>query len=204
MPRAPSHTSHQIPDPGALDPDIEVILAVLSGVLVPIATVFYQVAVQKGRSGVQDARAARNEIENMRRELTNASALLDSVDRMVKNHGLGLVSLSPAGQHGIDLTPGWHARYIELVEKTAAALTAVDEAGIRFSSLVNPFAPETPWLGEVRNLQILLSRAQTVDTYGAKVRHLRWAIHVAGNVLDNADAAFASLFGGGGQRWGMT
>jgi hypothetical protein len=118
--------------------------------------------------------------------------VLDSVERIVKNYGLGLVSLAPVGQHGIELTPGWHARYVELVEKTADALLALDEAGIRFSALTNPFAAETPWLAEVRNLQVLLSRAQTVDTYGAKVRHLRWAIQVAGNVLEKADVAFGT------------
>ena len=203
MSRTPAHASNQIRDSVAPDPDLEVILAVMSGLLVPIATVFYQAAVQKQRSGIEDARAARTEIENMRRELVNATALLDSVERLVQNHDLGAVSLSPAGQHGIDLTPGWTARYVELVEKTSAALTAVDEAGIKFSALANPFASETPWLEEVHNLQTLLSRALTVETYGAKVRHLRWAIQVAANVLDKADAAFASLFREGGQRWGQ-
>ena len=187
----------------APDPDLEVLLAVLSGVLVPIATVFYQAAVQRGRSDILDARAARNEMEIMRREVNNASKLLTSVERIIKNNGLGSVSLTPAGQHGIELTPGWHARYVELVEKIAAALLAVDEAGIRFSSLANPLADETPWLNEVHNLQMLLSRAQAVETYGAKVRHLRWAIQVAGNVLDKADAAFGTLIREGGPGWGM-
>lgn len=194
-------TPNRGPGSAGLDPDLEVLLAILSGVLVPIATVFYQAAVQKGRSDILDARAARNEIEIMRRELDDASELLASVERIVKNYGLGLANLIPAGQHGIELTPGWYARYVELVEKTAKALVAVDEAGIRFSSLANPFAAETPWLAEVHNLQVLLSRAQTVDTYGAKVRHLRWAVRVAENVLGKADAAFGSVFGEDRPRW---
>jgi hypothetical protein len=203
MPGAIAMTPNRSAGSSAPDPDLEVLLALLSGVLVPIATVFYQAAVQKGRSDILDARAARNEIEIMRRELENASELLASVERIVKNYGLGLANLTPAGQHGIELTPGWYARYVELVEKTAKALVAVDEAGIRFSSLANPFAAETPWLAEVHNLQVLLSRAQTTDTYGAKVRHLRWAILVAGNVLEKADAAFGTLFGEDRPKWGM-
>jgi len=171
------------------DPDIEALLALLGAFIIPIATSFYQVWAQDRRNLLEDRRAVRGHIQNMRASLDTAQAVLQSIEEIIRSADLTKVSIWPNGSHGIQLSREDSDRYIRMIDETVSALRRADEAAMELSSMYIPTTNNSNWRGELEILQALLNQRNAINTYGDSIKHWRRATRIGKNVLTEASRA---------------
>jgi len=167
-------------------------LTVVLGLIIPVATSLYQVLAQQRRYTQQDARATLSHIQNIRRGLGTADSVLDYIEPLIRSAGLSPESVWPAGYHGITLSGNSREYYINMMQAIVDNLRRVDSSGMDLANISMPADSREPLIHEVTILQSLLNQASLVQTYGEKLKFLRWSVKQSHYVLAMVERALGA------------
>lgn len=192
------------------DPDLEVLLSLLQGVVVPAITVLGviadSVAISEGigqarRDAQEDTRRSFEILLQMENDLYEAEHLLNETNKFIIQHNLAHIQVWPPGINGMRLTQDGYADYLQNVSHICALLRRMDMKGIELSTLIRrPHILSTlqaqlagQWMVDLNQARKLQEKINKAHTFGEKSRYLGFSIKMCRGVIIQSNAVLHDL-----------
>ena len=172
------------------DPDIEAVITIITGIVIPVATSIYQVIASQNRATIEDQRECLLYIYEMENSINQAEILLDIIENMVLTNNIDDLNIWPIGKNGIVLAQDQVNKYLRVVRELTAILERVDNAGIKSSILVEKESYKKGWSNDVKNLQRIIIKSYQEETYSSRIKCLRRALKIGKNILQGVKKEF--------------